>query len=392
MSGGVGVRLGVGVGVRVRSRGFSLVELMVSLTIGSALIVGAVYVYSDSQTAYRLNENVARVQEQGRYVLSVIEPDLELAGYYGYTNSPDAIRYVQGASPQTVIAYANDMRQYAVGTGAASPPAVSNQPAGANACGVNYAIDVLMPVEGTNGSATPGSFGPGRDATDCDPSFPQQGGTDTLTIRRADTAPVAAQAGRLQIYTSQLTSRTSQLLFSDGVAPGPLDATDPQQLNQVHNLIVRMYYIAQRSDDQPGVPTLRKKSLQLGAGSKLVFQDDEIMPGVEDLQVQFGIDTGDYDNDGQIDAGLDPNGNGVPQTDGRATRYVNPDPQTLARYQVVAVRIWVRVRADQPEVGFVDTKTYQYADIPPYTPQGADQHYRRAVVSRTIMLRNSRTL
>jgi len=58
---------------------------------------------------------------------------------------------------------------------------------------------------------------------------------------------------------------------------------------------------------------------------------------------------------------------------------------------VVAVRVWVRVRAEQPEVGFVDNKTYRYADVE-FTPAGDEARFRRTLMSRTITLRNSRTL
>ena len=70
-----------------RSRGLSLVELMVALAIGSLLIAGAVYVYSQSRNTQRVSETVARLQENGRYVFSVIEPDIQLAGYFGFSNS-----------------------------------------------------------------------------------------------------------------------------------------------------------------------------------------------------------------------------------------------------------------------------------------------------------------
>ena len=107
--------------------------------------------------------------------------------------------------------------------------------------------------------------------------------------------------------------------------------------------------------------------------------------------MQFGIDTGDYDNDGVIDAGTDINGDGIPESDGRATRYVDPDFPDLARYQVVAVRLWVRVRAEQPEPGLTHPRPYRYARVD-YTPAGAEQNFRRVVMSRTITLRNARTL
>ena len=109
-------------------RGLSLIELLVALAIGSILIVGAVYVFSRGRTTYAVNESVARLQENGRYVLSVLEPDIELAGYYGFTNSPDTIRFVSGASPGTVYAVAAQMRERPIP--AAAPVAVANLPAG----------------------------------------------------------------------------------------------------------------------------------------------------------------------------------------------------------------------------------------------------------------------
>lgn len=384
--------------------GFSLVELMVSLAIGSMLIAGAVYVYSQSRSTYRLNETVARLQDQGRYALAVIEPDIELAGYYGFSNTPDAIRYVKDGNASAVQATANGMRQLAVRGGDPAPDDVMQAVTGLDNCGINYAADVLLPVEGVEGVADGGSysFGPGRNPSDCAPAHPAVTQADTLTIRHADTQSVPPQAGRLQLYTSQLTSRSSQLLFSDGVVPSPppesVDPAHPDRprKNDVRNLLVHLYYVAQDSDDRAGVPALRVKALTY-QNSQSGFDDNELVSGVEDLQVQFGIDTGDYDADGSIDAGL--NVGGIPQTDARATRYVNPDFLSTVqpdgyrgtRYQVVAVRVWVRVRAQDPEVGYTDTTHYQYADVD-WTPTGAATKYRRVLMSRTVLLRNARIL
>ncbi len=55
--------------------GVSLIELMVSLVIGSMLIIGAVTVYMQSRNTYRTNESAARLQETARYVLDVIATD-----------------------------------------------------------------------------------------------------------------------------------------------------------------------------------------------------------------------------------------------------------------------------------------------------------------------------
>ena len=360
-----------------RQRGLSLVELLVALAIGSVLIVGAVYVFSRGRATYAVNESVARLQENGRYVLSVLEPDVELAGYYGFTNSPDTIRFVSGAAPGVVYAMAAQMRERPIP--AAPPVPVANLPAGAHDCGTNFAVDVLTPVQGSNDSY---GMGPGAGASCAPYGAGAVNGADTLTIRRAETVVSAPDAGRLQVYASRLRSRSAQQLFVDGNAPGPTDAD-----NEIHNLVVRAYYLSQDAVDRPGLPALRVKSLAGGAQ----FLDTEVMPGVEDFQVQFGIDTGDYDNDGVVDAVADANADGIPESDGRATRYVNPDFAGLDRAQVVAVRIWVRVRADRAEPGFQDHRRYQYANVD-FTPAGADAGIRRVLMSRTISLRNARTL
>ncbi len=361
------------------THGFSLVELLVALAIGSLLLVGTVYVYQNGRTTYAINDSIARLQDQGRYVFSVIEPEIEMAGFYGFTNSAEAINFVVGANPSVVVATPQSMRQRPLPPLAPVPVPVANLPAGAHECGTNFAVDLLTPIEGSNDA-----FG-----LACDPSAVAGGvraGTDSLTIRYASADPVAPRAGRVQLYAARLTSRTSQRMFADGNAPSAIINDD----NRVHDIEVRSYYVANNSVDRPGFPALRVKTLT-EAGGAAQFLDTEVISGVEDLQVQFGIDTGDYDNDGVIDTAADINNDGIVETNGRTTRYVNPDFPNLNRFQVVAVRVWVRVRADQTEAGFVDGRTYRYGNVV-YTPDATEARFRRAVMSRTITLRNSRLL
>jgi type IV pilus assembly protein PilW len=344
-----------------RSEGVSLVELLVAMTIACTIVAGVLGLYAQVRGTYRVNERIARLQEQGRFALSVIEPDVELAGYYGFTNVSDTVRLVHGSSPGTTLATAAQLRQFPAHTGGALPPPVPSLPPGAHACGVNFAVDVTSPVQGSNDV-----FALGRSAT-CKPyQARSRAGSDTLTLRRVATQPSDPEAGRIQIYASRLTSRTSQLMFADGNAPGVIDAG-----HRVHDMLVRTYYVARDSVGQDNFPALRVKTLTR-SGIAAAFDDDEVMPGIEDLQVQFGIDVREGDRNGS------------------ATRYVNPDFADLPRLQVVAVRIWLRVRSDEPEADFDDGKTYRYASVT-YTPSGAERRFRRALMSRTVTLRNARS-
>jgi hypothetical protein len=216
-------------------------------------------------------------------------------------------------------------------------------------------------------------------------------GTDTLTIRRASTADQpASSAGYIQLYLNEL-KRTNQYVFSaaPAAAPGPVDAT-----RKIRNLIVRTYYVATNSRTRTAFPTLWRKSLDTDGAAPAVI-DEEILPGVEDFQVQFGLDTGDHDATLGVDQ--DEDNNLVPdKTNGVVSRWVDPNsalmspPPAGISAQVVAVRVWLRIRADASEVDYVDGKTYSYAGVS-YTPAGTDTNVRRALISRTIYLRNART-
>jgi len=180
-------------------------------------------------------------------------------------------------------------------------------------------------------------------------------------------SPAAApQAGRLQIQTTRIQGQ----LFADGVVPAgfsPVDST-------THNLLVNTYYVAADSNLIPGVPTLRRKSLGIvGGGPGIV--DQEIAPGVENMQIQLGIDV---DEDNTVD------------------RYVNPgdavyDPDAVGFIpgaRVMTARVWLIVRGITIEVGIQQVRGFQPGDVNLGVPNDA---FRRIQVSKTILLRNART-
>jgi type IV pilus assembly protein PilW len=70
-------------GAPARQRGLSLVELMISITIGLIVMGALTYVFVGSRGAYRTNENLARVQETGRFALDYIGQDLRMVSFAG---------------------------------------------------------------------------------------------------------------------------------------------------------------------------------------------------------------------------------------------------------------------------------------------------------------------
>jgi type IV pilus assembly protein PilW len=313
--------------------GVTLVEIMVALAIGSFLIIGAVQVYTQSRQAFVINESIARVQETAQFALDTIEADLRMASNWGRSSRGDS---VEGRS------LPDDDNPLAL-----PAPAI---------CGTDWTLDLTRPIVGSNNT-----YG-----LPCGAQGGVQPLSDTVTIRRATVDPQPLENGRLQLQSTRIQGQ----LFSDGVVPAIFDPAT----SATHNLLVNSYYVAQSSSLIGSVPTLRRKSLTVVGGAPAVI-DDEVAPGIENLQLQFGVDV---DRDNTID------------------RYVNPDDPILdpdaaafiAGARVMTARIWLVVRSIDRELGIVDNRDYEPGDVDLGVP---DDDFRRLQVSKTILLRNART-
>ena len=326
---------------------------MVAITIGLGMLAAFLITLDRCRAEFAASSSVASLQDGARHALSVLVPEIEHAGFLGF----DAAAIPQLVRDHAVIADAMAMRQPV-----ASRPTtrVAGLPAGAHDCGINFAVDVDLPVQMSNNSYP-------EPADDCAPSAVAGGaraGSDTLTIRHASLDTAAPRAGRLQVYSRRVESQGRVSLFADGVAPGPVD-----RHSEIRDLEVRTYYIANNSVGRPGWPALRVKALTESRGAAQ-FRDEEVLPGVEDLQVEFAM----IDDDAAA-AGR--------------TWYLAPDPAFMRDRRVVAVRLWLRLRADNTESGYRDIRPVSYADVS-FTPQAAESRQRRMLVVRTVALRNLR--
>lgn len=318
---------------RKRESGVSLVELLVALTIGSLLIVGAVSVLMQSRTTYRTNETAARLQEVARYALDTIEPDVRLAGFWGLTDRADFV----------------DNR------GLPTEPKQAVDPA-ANNCGQNFTVNTMSAVEGRDSASTGGT---GYDLAACPATTPAPW-ADVLIVRRASSDVAALQSGRMQIQSNRMRA----VIFHDGVLPPLFDAA----ASQTRNMIVHAYYVSRTpaTATRPTQYRLMRRTLTAAApGNTPTMDDVEIVPGVEDLQVQFGIDA-------------------APR-DGNVDRYVNPNA-VPAGARIASVRIWLRVIAEDREIGFTNNTNWVYGNAN-YGVLNDDR--RRVLVTKTIQIRNS---
>ena len=70
-------------------RGLTLLELLVAITLGLAVIAGTIQIYLGTSQTYRVQEAQSRIQENGRYALEVLTRQIRMAGFTGCALSLD---------------------------------------------------------------------------------------------------------------------------------------------------------------------------------------------------------------------------------------------------------------------------------------------------------------
>lgn len=66
-----------------RQTGFSLVELMVAITLGIVLMTGVVQMFASSKSVFVTQQGLSRLQETGRLAINYLARDIRQAGYFG---------------------------------------------------------------------------------------------------------------------------------------------------------------------------------------------------------------------------------------------------------------------------------------------------------------------
>lgn len=67
-------------------KGLSLVELMISITLGLILMAGVIQVFLSSRTVFSTQQAMSRAQENGRLGMELMAEDIRMAGFWGCAN------------------------------------------------------------------------------------------------------------------------------------------------------------------------------------------------------------------------------------------------------------------------------------------------------------------
>lgn len=66
--------------------GMTLIEIMIALLIGAFLLGGVIQIFIGTKQTNRMQENLSRLQENGRFAMDFISKDIRMAGYWGCLN------------------------------------------------------------------------------------------------------------------------------------------------------------------------------------------------------------------------------------------------------------------------------------------------------------------
>ncbi|MDD4911721.1 MAG: PilW family protein [Sideroxydans sp.] len=304
--------------------GFSLIEMMISITIGLMIIAALVGVLTSNSRSAKTNDRTSELQSNGRFALDHLKRELRHAGYRGYT-------WAEPTIPTTTLTV----------TGG-----------GLNECGGSGFIQNIR--QGIWGANDSNPF-----TGNCLSTTNQWLRGDVLVLRRlASTPTLAASAVANGVYFRSTYAVGEPYKYSTAAsAPGITAAPVADFLVQEY-----VYYIG--SDGT--APALRRIALQ--ANGTLV--DELVVSGIEHMEVQYGrYDTAQntqYFNANQITG---------TSTDSAQTQWDD----------VNSVRVWLLSRNSTREQGFTNTNTYPMGDIT-YDP--VDDNFRRQLFTAVIQLRN----
>lgn len=321
-----------------RVSGFTLIEMMIAVTIGLFILGAVSAVAINSARSSRANDRTSELQSNGRYALDVLRRDIQHAGQSGMT-------------PSSTLLTAKTQGFFSIASGVA----VTGD------CANGFALKLEEPITGADDPAAtpyPGCLTTANIARG-----------DVLTVRYADmsnlwpvnaaTPTVApAAAANNDIYFRSSYS-TSALFQKGGTAPTAL-GTGPMQ-DQL--MMTHVYYISPNTSGNDGIPALYRVSLIAGA-----MTPELVVSGIENLQVQYGV---------------------VFNPSTGITQYF--DANNVADWTLVqSVRIWILARNSGNERGeaYSNQTTYQMGNASYVPTVNTNDQYRRQLYMTTVQMRN----
>ena len=244
-----------------QSRGFTLIEMMVGITLGLIVLAVLTAVFVGVSNNRREMERTGRQIENGRFAIRLLADDIVNAGYFGEFD------------PRVV-----------------GPPPAKPDPCSTSVADMKSMV--MMHVQGyAAAAAKPSCISDVRS------------GTAVVAIRRSATCIAgdancdAAAAGQIYFQSTLCNAELANPVLSthyivaakpaSGPSAFPLHKHDCTTVAGLRAYVMHIYFIANNNDPGDGIPTLKRAELDVNGAFSVV----PLVEGIENLQFEYGLDT-----------------------------------------------------------------------------------------------------
>lgn len=318
--------------------GLSLIELMVAIGLSMVLSLGVIQIFSSSKQTSRVQDSLARLQENARFALDLLAHDIRMAGQLG-CNSNASLSYADqltnhGAS---IFGYEHDdLPANSALVSNKTAPKKNKVIAGTDTILVLSASTSSIPVNSTATTVSAMTAGAFADIDSGDPLLISDcENADIFIANKEDNSVINISAGNF----SKSYDDYSQL--------APLNYS--------------AYYIREK-DNQNNL----YRSIVNGIANNTGFDTDPLLEGIEDMQILYGEDI-----------------NG----DGSSIRYVAADTAGLDMSKVRSVRIHLLLATLEDNLAS-EPQGYWFAGELVQPAEGSTDRRLFRSFTTTIQLRN----
>jgi type IV pilus assembly protein PilW len=257
-------------------RGLTLVELMVAMVIGLALIAGVTELFITNKQTYRLTDASSRIQESARFTFRFLTKDVRMAGYNGCAGEAMTVTNTLNDSSSFLYDFGTSVQGFEATSGSAWTPTVPTA--------------ITSPKGGSDILTVRGIFGDGVDITgqpsnsgDCNNSA-----SHTAVLKVSDASSldagdivIAGNCSRASILQITNVNAGSNVVHNTGGAHVPGNKTKDLAAcyagnGQMFKISTLVFYVRNNPDGNPS----------------LYRNDEELVEGVENMQVEYGVGSG----------------------------------------------------------------------------------------------------
>jgi len=330
----------------MKQKGFTLVEVMISLFIGGLILGGVMFTFTSMKTTTKDTMSIGELQESGRLAINIMQRDIEQVGFWG-TYYDDS--FTAANTTVTATGVADDCSE---GDNNGSFPSLTSSTSSnfrtiyakttTRKDNLNCIKDGIIPANDKETDILQLKFLQG------DPQYDAVAGTNTTSDK---INYFIAEQEQARFVTSKYI-------------PTNINATIWPYSHHVYYIKEEEYLV---NNQKIKVPALRRKRLVNGK-----MTSETIMEGVENMRFLFGLDT---------------------NSDSRVDTYKSPSTITAAEWEnrrgILTVQVFLLIRALQPDSGIkLKNQKYTLGEGAGKRELNFNDNYRRTVFTITIRLSN----